>query len=80
MNAINLTPEALEALNNLCDAGELDSNIVKLKNAEETMQRIAYEEMDGSLDYIFRFAYDLKTIRMKFENLEKIFGYEPDRD
>lgn len=80
MNPISLTPEAVEALNNLCDAGELDSNIVKLQNAEEAMQKVAYEEVSGSLDYLFRFAYDLKTIRMTFENLEKIFGYEPERE
>lgn len=80
MNPISLTPEAVEALNNLCDAGELDSNIVKLQNAEEAMQKVAYEEVSGTLDYLFRFAYDLKTIRMTFENLEKIFGYEPERE
>lgn len=80
MKPISLTPEAVEALNNLCDAGELDSNIVKLQNAEEAMQKVAYEEFSGSLDYLFRFAYDLKTIRMTFENLEKIFGYEPERE
>ncbi|MBQ6188804.1 MAG: hypothetical protein IJK45_01360 [Bacteroidaceae bacterium] len=79
-NAINLTPEAVEALNNLCDAGNVDSIIVKLGNAEESLQKVAYEDMTGQLDYLFRFAYDLKTIRMTFENLEKIFGYEPERD
>lgn len=78
MNTINLTPEAVEALNNLCDAGNLDSHIVHLGNAEEALQRAAYD--DDNFSYMFRFAYELKLIREKFEKLEKILGYEPDRD
>lgn len=77
-NTINLTPEAVEALNNLCDAGNIDSYIVHLGNAEDALQRAAYE--DDELSYMFRFAYDLKLIRQQFENLEKILGYEPERD
>ena len=72
MNTINLTPEAVEALNNL------DSHIVHLGNAEEALQRAAYD--DDNFSYMFRFAYELKLIREKFEKLEKILGYEPDRD
>jgi len=79
-STISLTPEAVEALNNLCDAGNVDSIIVKLGNAEESLQKVAYNDMTGEQDYLFRFAYDLKMIREQFENLEKILGYEPDRD
>lgn len=78
MNPINLTPEAVEALNNLCDAGNLDSHIVHLGNAEDALQRAAYENED--LSYMYRFAYEVKLIREEFEKLEKILGYEPDRD
>lgn len=78
MNTINLTPEAVGALNNLCDAGNLDSHIVHLGNAEEALQRAAYD--DDNFSYMFRFAYELKLIREEFEKLEKILGYEPDRD
>lgn len=78
MNTISLTPEAVEALNNLCDAGNLDSHIVHLGNAEEALQRAAYD--DDNFSYMFRFAYELKLIREEFEKLEKILGYEPDRD
>ena len=77
---INLTPETVEALNHLCDAGNVDSIIVKLGNAEESLQKVAYEDMTGHQDYLFRFAYDLKMIREQFENLEKTLGYEPDRE
>ena len=77
-STINLTPEAVEALNNLCDAGELNSIIVKLGNAEEALKNSAYD--DDNRWELFRFARDLELIRRDFENLEKIFGYEPDRD
>ena len=70
MNTINLTPEAVEALNNLCDAGNLDSHIVHLGNAEEALQRAAYD--DENCSYRFRLAYELKLIREEFEKLEKI--------
>ncbi len=77
MNAINLTPEAVQAVNELCDAGSLDHIIVHLGNAEEALQKAAYEDED--LSYMYRFGYELKLMREKFENLEKILGYEPDR-
>ena len=79
-NTINLTPETVEALNRLCEAGNVDSIIVKLGNAEESLQKVAYEDMTGQQDYLFRFAYDLKMIREQFEKLEKTLGYEPDRE
>lgn len=80
MSTIQLTPEAVQAVNQLCDAGNLDSHIVHLKDAEEAMQKVAYDEKTGELDYLYRFAYELKLIRNEFENLEKILGYEPDRE
>ena len=76
--AIKLTPEAVEAINRLCEAGNLDSHIVHLGNAEDALQRAAYE--DDELSYMFRFAYEVKLIREEFEQLEKTLGYEPDRD
>lgn len=79
-NAINLTPENVKAINALCEAGNVDSIIVKLGNAEESLQKVAYEDMTGQQDYLFRFAYDLKMIREQFEKLEKTLGYEPERD
>ena len=77
-NAINLTPEAVQAVNELCDASHLDGNIVHLQNAEEALQKAAYE--NDELSYMYRFAYELKLLREEFERLEKILGYEPDRE
>lgn len=78
MSAITLTPEAVQAVNRLCDAGNLKSYIFHLTNAEEALQKAAYD--DDSFSYMFRYAYELKQLREEFENLEKILGYEPDRD
>lgn len=77
---IKLTPEAVQAVNELCDAENLDIRIMHLKDTEEALQKIAYQETDCSLDYLYRFAYELKLIREEFEKLEKILGYEPGRE
>lgn len=73
---INMTPEAVAAVNALCDAGNVDCIIGRLQYAEDAMQKIAYDEQTGELDYLFRTAYDLREIRKQFENLEKTLGYE----
>lgn len=77
MTTINMTPEAVQAVNELCEPGNLDHIIVHLGNAEEALQKAAYE--DEELSYMYRFAYDLKLIRKDFEKLEKTLGYEPER-
>lgn len=77
MTAINMTPEAVRAINALCEPGNLDSIIVHLGNAEDALQKAAYEDED--LSYMYRFAYELKLMRENFENLEKTLGYEPER-
>ncbi len=78
MNTINLTPEAVEGVNRLLDAGHLSAKITHLDNAEEALQRAAYE--NEGLSYMYRFAYELKLIREELEQLENVLGYEPDRD
>lgn len=77
MAAINMTPEAVQAVNDFLDDGNLDHIIVHLGNAEEALQKAAYE--DEELSYMYRYAYELKLIRENFEKLEKTLGYEPDR-
>ena len=77
-NAINLTPEAVQAVNKLCDAGNLESHICHLSNAEEALQRAAYD--DDSFSYMFRFAYELKQLRDEFMKLQEKLGYEPERE
>lgn len=77
-SVINLTPEAVAAVNELCSADSLDGHIVHLGNAEDALQRAAYENEE--LSYMYRFAYELKLMREQFEKLEKILGYEPERE
>ena len=43
-NAIKLTPEAVQAVNELCDAGNLASHICHLGNAVEALQKAAYDD------------------------------------
>jgi len=80
MSIINMTPEVLQAVNHLCEAGNVDCIIGRLQYAEDELQKTAYEEKDGSKDGLFRVAFDLREIRKEFENLEKLLGYEPERD
>ena len=78
MNAIKLTPEAVQAVNELCDESNIALHICHLGNAEEALQRAAYD--DDSFSYMFRFAYEMKLLREEFEKLQETLGYAPDRD
>lgn len=80
MSAIPMTQEAVLAVNDMCSEGYVDHIIVHLQDAEEALEKMAYEEMSGEKDYLYRFAYELRLIRQKFENLEKTLGYDPDRE
>ena len=75
---INLTPEAVQAVNELCDAGNLASHICHLGNAEEALQKAAYD--DDSFSYMFRYAYELKQLREEFQKLQETLGHERERD
>ena len=79
-DAIKMTPEVVQAINELCGQSNLSGKITRLQNAEEALQKVAYNDETGRKDYLFRFAYDLKHMREDFEELEKILGYESDRD
>lgn len=50
MSAINMTPEVLAAINDACSDMSIDNYIVTIGNAEEALQKVAYEEGDGKLD------------------------------
>ena len=80
MSAISMTPEVVTAVNELLEDVNVDDIIVKLKNAEEALQKTAYEDLTDERLYMFRYAYDLQLIREEFEKLEKLLGYEPKRD
>lgn len=77
MNPGYVSPEQVSAVINACSPEELDDHIVHLQNAEDALQKAAYE--NDELSYMFRFAYDLKLMREKCERLQKTLGYETDR-
>ncbi|MFW5611280.1 MAG: hypothetical protein ACOCNE_00265 [Prevotella pectinovora] len=74
----NITPAQVEVINEVLTASKIESAIVHLGNAEEALQKAAYD--DDSWNYMFRFAYELKLIRQELERVEKVLGYEPHRD
>ena len=80
MNIKNITPEAEKAVSQLLDADDLNLTIVQLENAEQAMQKVAYEDRTGNHDYLYCHAYELQLIRKELEKLEQLLGYHPDRD
>ena len=73
MSAIQMTPEAVAAVNALCEPGNLNGNIDNLEWVEDELQKVAEE---NGQDHLFRYAYHVKRIRLQFENLLKTLGYE----
>ena len=78
MNIENMTLEAGQAISQLLDADDL--TIVQLENAEQALQKVAYEDRTGNHDYLYCHAYELQLIRKELEKLERTLGYKPDRD
>lgn len=78
MDMNNLTPAAVEAVNKILSPSTIERAIVHIGNAEEALQKAAYD--DDSWNYMFRFAYELKLIREELEKTEKALGYESHRD
>lgn len=73
-----ITPAQVEVLKEVLTASKIESAIVHIGNAEEALQKAAYD--DDSWNYMFRYAYELKLIRQELERIEKVLGYEPHRD
>ena len=72
--AIRMTPEVVEAINELLAESNVDLTIVSLTNAEEALKMTAYD--DDKLWEFFRFARDMELIRRQFEKIGKLLGYE----
>lgn len=76
----NLSPDAMMAIGEILGAAEVNDTIVTLANAEGELEKAALEDEDWKHDHRFRFAFQLREIRKRFENIETQLGYEPDRD
>jgi hypothetical protein len=72
----SITSSALLFLNS--DKTNLDAHICHLGNAEDALQRAAYD--DDNFSYMFRYAYELKQLREEFMKLQEILGYETERE
>lgn len=44
MSIINLKPEAVELLNQLCDPGNIEDTVMVLDSAEQQLQELAFGE------------------------------------
>lgn len=80
MSTLTVTPAAVEIISEIFSEKNLGCHITSLLNAEEALQKSAYEEESWTRDYMFRYAYELRLLREKYEQLEKLLGYEPSRD
>lgn len=67
----------LEAVSAFFSKESINKKAVCLQNAEDGLERAAYEDDDINL---FRFAHEVREIRREIEQIEKLLGYEPDRD
>lgn len=73
MSIINLKPEAVELLNQLCDSDNLESKIAVLDDAEERLQSMAYQETDKKEGYIlYDIAYTIKTYKKDLSKLKTL--------
>ena len=71
--AINLSPEALEMVNRLCDPDVLDDMITNLDAAEEKLQELGSSSLDTTEGYnLYDVAYTLKRYRKEFTELKRL--------
>lgn len=70
---INLSPEALEIINEICGDDELECTIALLDNVEEQMQSQAFsEDANAETCTLYSMAYQLKTLKRKLSKLREL--------
>lgn len=73
MNIINLSPEALELVNRLCDPENLEDKITVLDAAEEQLQQQAYAETEPvEGNNLYTVAYQVKTYKKDLMKLKTL--------
>ena len=81
MSFVNASPKAVELVNQLCDPGNLEEQIVVLEAAEDQLQEMAFEEEDGVKSHIlYDVAFQLKSLKKSFVELKKELEYEERRE
>lgn len=71
MSAINLSPEAVERLNQLCEPSHLEDTITTLESAEDSLQKQAYD-YDNEAISLYTVAYQLKLFKNELKTLKRI--------
>lgn len=73
MSIINLKPEAVELLNQLCDSDNLESKIAVFEDAEQRLQDMAYQSDDKTEGYnLYDIAFSLKTYKKELIKLKTL--------
>lgn len=73
MSIINLSPEALELVNQLCAPSYLEEKIVLLDTVEDTLQDTAYQRDDNKEGYtLYDVAYTVKLFKKELVQLKKL--------
>ena len=75
MSAINLSPEAVELVNQLCDPDNLEDKITVLDIAEEQLQKLAYDEVDSDNQVnlnLYTVAYQVKMYKKDLLKLKRL--------
>lgn len=71
MSAINLSPKAVEMVNELCEPSHLEDTIVILESAEDSLQKQAYD-YDNDAIGLYTVAYQLKLFKNELKELKRI--------
>lgn len=78
MKAINLSPEAVELVNRLCDPMELEAIIIVLDTAEEQLQQLAFMGDDDTVESnnLYTVAYQVKMHKKELMKLKDLIENE----
>lgn len=79
MTPLELTPVATQVVNDILCREHLETHICNILNAEEALEQAAAEDDSWKHDYYFRYAYELRKLRIKLEKIEEEQGYEKSR-
>lgn len=71
MSMINLSPEALELVNQICRPSSLEDTISTLESAEDNLQKQAYNYDDEALG-LYTVAYQLKLFKNNLIKLKTL--------